>query len=111
MSSLRTRGLVVAMMLHDVMQGFRAGCGTGNSTLEAKLLQQLTVMWEAVLSEVFILVIFAQKRAAALVPSGGLPGRGFESNQHPGLLCAPPHMGHDSDPVGRELTVPQVPPV
>ena len=41
-------------MFHDVMHGFRAGRGMGTADLEAKLLQQLTDMREAVLFEVFL---------------------------------------------------------
>ena len=45
------------------------------------------------------------------VPSGGYPRRVLESDQPPGLLCAPPHAGHNSYPGGREPNVSQVPPV
>ena len=41
-------------MFHYVMHGFRAGCGTGNAALEAKLFQQLTAMREAFLFEIFL---------------------------------------------------------
>ena len=46
--------LTAEIIFHDVMHGFRAGHGTGNATLKAKLLQQLTEMREAVLFEVFL---------------------------------------------------------
>ena len=47
----------------------------------------------------------------ALVPGGGVPGRGFELDQPPDSLCTPPHTGHNSDPRRRELTLHQVLPV
>ena len=39
---------------HDVLQGFRAGWGTGASSLKAKMLQQLMLMREEILYEVLI---------------------------------------------------------
>ena len=53
MSSLLNRWLKEAIKFHDVFHGFRAGLGVGTATLEAKLLQQITTMREAVLCEVF----------------------------------------------------------
>ena len=38
------RRLTSSITFHDVLHGFRAGRGTGNATLEAKLLQQLLAM-------------------------------------------------------------------
>ena len=38
------RRLTSSITFHDVLHGFRAGRGTGNATLEAKLLQQLAAM-------------------------------------------------------------------
>ena len=39
---------------HDFLHGFRAGCGTGTATLEAKLLQKLAAMREEVLYVIFL---------------------------------------------------------
>ena len=39
---------------HDSLHGLRAGQGTGTSTLEFKLLQQVVDMREAVLHEIFL---------------------------------------------------------
>ena len=58
-----------------------------------------------------LLGLFIEKSYVASVPSGWVPGRGLKSDQLPGLLCAPPHLGHNSDPGGRESTVSQMPPV
>ena len=38
--------LTTAIKYHDTLHGFRAGCGKGTATLEAKLLQQLAAMRE-----------------------------------------------------------------
>ena len=46
--------LTTGIKLHDVLHGFREGCGTGTSTLEAKLLQQLAAMREEVLYVIFL---------------------------------------------------------
>ena len=43
-----------AVDLHDVLHRFRAGRGTGNVSLEVKLLQQLTAISEEVLYEVLL---------------------------------------------------------
>ena len=51
---LLKRRLMSDIMFHDVLHGFRAGRGTGTATLEAKLLQQLTYMKEAVLFNVLL---------------------------------------------------------
>ena len=45
---------LTTIKLHDVLHGFREGCGTGTSTLEAKLLQQLAAMREEVLYVIFL---------------------------------------------------------
>ena len=45
---------LTAIKLHDVLHGFREDCGTGTSTLEAKLLQQLAAMREEVLYVIFL---------------------------------------------------------
>ena len=39
---------------HDSLHGFREGSGTGTSTLEVKLLHQLTDMREEVLHAIFL---------------------------------------------------------
>ena len=51
---LLNHNINAAIMLHDVMHGFWAGCGTGTAALEAKMIQQTTAMREAVLFEVFL---------------------------------------------------------
>ena len=38
--------LTASITYHDFLHGFRAGCGTGTATLEAKLLQQLSALRE-----------------------------------------------------------------
>ena len=45
---------MAVISFHDTLQGFQVGRGTGTTTLEAKLLQQLTAMREAVLFKVFL---------------------------------------------------------
>ena len=54
MSRLLNRRLRAAIIFHDVLHGFQAGCGTGTATLEAKLLQHLTATRKAVLFKVFL---------------------------------------------------------
>ena len=39
---------------HDFLRRFRAGCGTGTATLEAKILQQLAALREEVLYVIFL---------------------------------------------------------
>ena len=41
--------LTASITYHDLLHGFRAGCGTGTATLEAKMLQQLEALREEVL--------------------------------------------------------------
>ena len=48
------RRLTSSITFHDVLHGFRAGRGTGNATLEAKLLQQLAAMRGEVLYVIFL---------------------------------------------------------
>ena len=36
--------LAASITFHDFLHGFRAGCGTGTATLEAKLIQQLAAL-------------------------------------------------------------------
>ena len=43
-----------SIIYHDFLHGFRAGRGTGTSTLEAKLLQQLAALREEVLYVIFL---------------------------------------------------------
>ena len=54
LTSLLNCRLAAAIKFHDVLHGFWAFRGTGTATLEAKLLQHLTSMREAVLFEVFL---------------------------------------------------------
>ena len=53
-TSLLNCRLTPATNFHDMMHGFGVGGGMGTVSLEAKLLQQLTAMREAVLFEVFL---------------------------------------------------------
>ena len=53
-ASLLNRRITAAISLHDMLHGFWAGRGIGTSTLEAKLLQELTAMRGGVLFEVFL---------------------------------------------------------
>ena len=53
-TSLLNRRLTAEIIFHDVLHGFRSGRGIGNASLEAKLLQHITSMREAVLFEVFL---------------------------------------------------------
>ena len=46
--------LTASITYHDFLHGFRAGCGTGTATLEAKLLQQLVALREEVLYVIFL---------------------------------------------------------
>ena len=48
------RRLTASITYHDFLHGFRAGCGTGTATLEAKLLQQLAALREEVLYMIFL---------------------------------------------------------
>ena len=41
--------ITASITFHDFLHGLRSGRGTGTSTLEAKLLQQLTALREEVL--------------------------------------------------------------
>ena len=53
-TSLLNQYLSTAIMFHDMLHGFQAGSGTGTSTSEAKLIQQLISMSKAVLFEVLL---------------------------------------------------------
>ena len=47
-AEILNRRLTASITFHDFLHGFWAGCGTGNATLEAKLLQQLADLREEV---------------------------------------------------------------
>ena len=53
------RRLFSSISFHDVMHSFCEGRGMGTATLEAKLLQHLTDMKEAVLHSIFLSLIKA----------------------------------------------------
>ena len=53
-TSLLNCRFATAIKLHNVLHGFQAGQGARTAALEAKLLQQLTSMREAVLHEIFM---------------------------------------------------------
>ena len=46
--------LTASITFHKFIHGFRAGRGTGTTTLEAKLLQQLVALREEVLYVIFL---------------------------------------------------------
>ena len=46
--------LKASITFHDFLHRFRAGCGTGTTILEAKLLQQLAALREEVLYVIFL---------------------------------------------------------
>ena len=48
------RRFTASITYHDFLHGFRAGCGTGTTTLEAKLLQKLAALREEVLYVIFL---------------------------------------------------------
>ena len=48
-AEILNRRLTASITFHDLLHGFRAGCGTGNATFEAKLLQQLAPLREEVM--------------------------------------------------------------
>ena len=48
------RRLTSSITFHDVLHGFRAGCGTGTAILKANLLKQLAAMREEVLYVIFL---------------------------------------------------------
>ena len=47
-------GFTSSITYHNTLHGFRAGCGTRNTTLKAKLLQQLAAMREEFLYVIFL---------------------------------------------------------
>ena len=46
--------LIASITFYDVLHGFRAGHGTGTTSLKAKLLQQLSTTREEVLYVIFL---------------------------------------------------------
>ena len=54
MAVILNRRLTFSITFHDILHGFREGCGTGTATLEAKLIQQLAAMREEVLYVIFM---------------------------------------------------------
>ena len=48
------RRLMAGIKFHDALHGFREGCGSGTTTLEAKLPQKLAAMREEVLYVIFL---------------------------------------------------------
>ena len=48
-ADILNRQLTASTTFHDFLHGFRAGCGTYTTTLEAKLLHQLAALMEEVL--------------------------------------------------------------
>ena len=53
-ADILNRRLMASITFHDFLHGFRAGHGTGTTTLEAKLLQQLAALREEVLYAIFL---------------------------------------------------------
>ena len=45
-----------SITFHDFLHGLRAGCGTGTTTLEAKLLQKFSAIREKVLYMIFLVL-------------------------------------------------------
>ena len=43
-----------SIAFHDILHGFRAGCGTGTASLETKLVQQLMSMIEEFMYAIFL---------------------------------------------------------
>ena len=52
-SGIINRQIPSSIQFHDSLHGFYTGRGTGTSTLEAKLLQKIIVMRDAVLHSIF----------------------------------------------------------
>ena len=53
-ASLLNRWITAEITYHDALHRFREGRGTETAALEAKLIQQLTAIREAVLFKVFL---------------------------------------------------------
>ena len=53
-AEILNRRLTASITFHEFLHVFRAGCGTGTATLEAKLLQQLAALREEVLYVVLL---------------------------------------------------------
>ena len=51
---MEVSGLTASITFHDFLHVFRAGCGTGTATLEAKLIQKLAALREEVLYVIFL---------------------------------------------------------
>ena len=49
---LLNRSFTLESGFHDVLHGFQAGRGTGNTSLKAKLLQQIMAMRETVINNI-----------------------------------------------------------
>ena len=53
-TSIINQRLTTAIKYHNIFHGFCTGRGKGTSTLETKLLHQMTAMREAILSSIFL---------------------------------------------------------
>ena len=53
-AAILNRRFTDSITYHDFLRRFRAGCGTGTATLEAKILQQLAALKEEVLYVIFL---------------------------------------------------------
>ena len=53
-AAILNRRFTSSITYHGALHGFRAGCGTGNTTLEAKLIQLLAALREEVLYAIFL---------------------------------------------------------
>ena len=51
---ITNRHFTASITFHDVLHSFRADCGTGTASLDAKLLQQLADLTEEVLYAIFM---------------------------------------------------------
>ena len=63
MTVILNRRFTISIAFHDVLHGFRAGCGTVTASFEAKLIQQLTEMREGF---VYVILLDLQKAYEAL---------------------------------------------
>ena len=54
MEAISNHRLTASITFHDFLNGFRAGRGTGTTTLETKLLHQLASLREEVLCVIFL---------------------------------------------------------
>ena len=53
-TGLLNRCFTLVIQFHDVLYAFWVGCGTGNTALKAKMLQNITAIREAVLYEILL---------------------------------------------------------